>query len=373
MTENAYVVIFPSTFSQNKTKYLLSNIKNILKIQGQKFSELKKDGPLIILKANDPVFASSAINLLFGIKQVSIAKQVKNELKEIVKTITEVGTNLLLKGEKFYVKVEGQSKGFLPKDIELAATSSIIEKTSHIQIKPGTEENHDKLLYTYLTNSHAYVSIFSDVGLGGIPNNSQENSAMCCIFDELSAVSCLETIKQGFRPELLVCYKKKNELTHLVKIVNQILPRFVQSKIEIKFLHIPIVKSNLLYYIRIIGQILINQAKSKKIKHVSLPVSNLVFPLDFVDQCILDIYKADLIPINPLSGLDENIFQSAKEIGLGKFLPRIEKLSKMQFSKNKISTREMQELVKKSQNHIQILTIKVGPNNVHDILDSLEH
>ena len=132
MNEISYVVVFPSIFSKNKIPQLIKNIKKILKIKNQKYSSVKRDGDIILVNANDPVFASSAINLLFGIEKITIARQVKNDFQNIISEITSIGGNLLLKGEKFLVRVEGISKGFLVKDIEIAATSSIIEKKSDL-------------------------------------------------------------------------------------------------------------------------------------------------------------------------------------------------------------------------------------------------
>jgi len=79
VTENAYVVVFPAVFAKNKLNSLTSNIKKILKIRGQEFQKISRDDSVIIVDANDPVFASSSINLLFGIEKVAIAKQVKND------------------------------------------------------------------------------------------------------------------------------------------------------------------------------------------------------------------------------------------------------------------------------------------------------
>jgi len=67
MTNNASIVIFPSVFAQNKINALISNVKKILKIQNQQFQKIRKDNDIIVVEANDPVFASSTINLLFGI------------------------------------------------------------------------------------------------------------------------------------------------------------------------------------------------------------------------------------------------------------------------------------------------------------------
>lgn len=374
MSQNAFVVVFPSVFARNKIKQLESNIKKILKIKNQEFQKISRDDSLILIDANDPVFASSTINLLFGIKRVVIAKQIKNDFNTIVSEITKIGSNLLLKGEKFYVKVEGNSSGFITKDVELSATSSLIDKTVKLGVKPGTEEKHDRMLYTFLTKSNAYVSIFVDEGHGGIPYNSQNEKVVCGIYDELSAVSCLETIKQGFDVKIIVCYKQKSELLNLVKILNQILPRTIKSKVELEFYQIPIKGSNsksLLTQIDSVTKIMIRVAKANKIRRISLALSPLIFPLDFVERSIKEVFDNDLTPKTPISGLDDDIFASAEEIGLRKYLPKIEKLGKMRFP-NHQSPKEIQKIAENSLKTKKVVSITIGPNNVHDILDSLE-
>ena len=102
MGEISYVVVFPTIFSKNKIPQLITNIKKILKIKNQEFKSVKRDGDVILVHANDPVFASTAINLLFGIEKIAIARQIKNDFQNIISEITSVGGNLLLKGEKFF-------------------------------------------------------------------------------------------------------------------------------------------------------------------------------------------------------------------------------------------------------------------------------
>lgn len=374
MSQNASIVVFPSVFAKNKIKQLEFNIKKILKIKNQQFQKISRDDSLVVIDANDPVFASSAINLLFGIERVVIAKQIKNDFNMVVSEITKIGTNLLLKGEKFYVKVEGNPSGFIAKDVELSATSSLIEKTAKLGAKPGTEEKHDRMLYTFLTKSNAYVSIFVDEGRGGIPYNSQNEKVVCGIYDELSAVSCLETIKQGFDVKIIVFYKQKLELLNLVKILNQILPRTIKSKLELEFYQISIKGSgskSLLTQIGSVTKILIHVAKVNKIKRISLALSPLIFPLGFVEKSVKEVFDSGLTPKTPISGLDEDIFVSAKEIGLRKYLRKIEKLGKMRFS-NHQSTKEIQKIADISLKTKKVVSITVGQNNVHDVLDSLE-
>ncbi len=372
MDEVSYVVVFPNDFSKNKISQLIFNIKKILKIKNQQFRSVKRDGDVILVDTNDPVFSSSAINLLFGIKKVAIARKIKNNFQDIVSEITSVGGNLLLKGERFLVRVEGTSKGFFTKDVELSATSSIIEKKSNIDAKPGTDEDYDKILYTYLTKNNAYVCIFSDIGQGGIPYQSQNQNVICSVYDEISAVSCFETIKQGFNPKIIVCYQKKSELMNLVKMINQIIPRLVKQQIDIEFFHINTTGSGFKNYLLIhyyVLEIMLRLSKVNKINHVSIALSPLIFSVDLIDNSIQHVFENGLIPIVPLTGIDSNLFEELKEIGMEKNIPKTKKLISMNARDvPEPSNRIIDEVIKSRK----IVSINVGPNNVHDILDSLD-
>jgi len=372
LKDKILVVVFPSIFSKNKVTSLVMNIKKILKIQNQKFHKIRRDGDVIIVEADDPVFASSAINTLFGIKGVAIAKQVTNDFESIVNSISKVGGDIFLKGERFLLQVEGYAKGFVTKDIEIAATSSLIEKTAGTGIKPGTSKKYDRRLYVCLTKLNAYICIYYDNGLGGIPNNSQNKKIVCCIFDELSAVSCIETMKQGFDVKIIVCYSKDSELLHLVKIINQIIRRTIKPKVSLEFYRIHINEKLPLFMLtEITVKMLVQIAITNKIKRISLGLSPLIYPVDFVESLIKQVYNKNLIPYFPLSGLDDNIFETAKEIGLEKYLSRIKKLGGSNFSNFKQSTKEIEKFVKETIMSKKTVLVNVGPNNVHDILDEV--
>ena len=372
MKNEVLVIVFPSIFSKNKVSFLISNIKKVLKIQNQKFHKIRKENDVIIVEAADPVFASSYINTLFGIKGVAIAKQVANNFESILNGISKVGVDIFLKGDRFLLKVEGYAKGFTAKDVEVAATSSLIEKTAGMGIKPGTSKKYDRILYVCLTKLNAYICIYYDDGLGGIPNNSQNKKIVCCIFDELSAVSCLETIKQGFDVKIIICYSKDSELLHLVKMINQIIRRTIKPKISLEFYKMHITKKlPPLMLTEITAKILIQIAITNSAKRISLALSPLIYPVDFVESLIKQVYSKNLIPYFPLSGLDDNVFETAKEIGLEKYLNRIEKLGGSNFSNFKQSTKEIEKFVKETIMSKKTVLVNVGPNNVHDILDEV--
>ena len=372
MKDEVLIVVFPSVFAKNKTSSLIANIKKILRIQNQKFRKIRKEGDVIIVEADDPVFASSAINTLFGINGVAIAKQVTNDFESIVNGVSKVAEDIFLKGEKFLVQIEGHAKGFTTKDIELAATSSVIEKTAGMGIKPGTNKKHDRKLYVCLTKLNAYICIYYDNGLGGIPNNSQNTEIVCCIFDELSAVSCLETIKQGFDVKIIVCYNKDSELLRLVKIVNQIIRRTVKPKVDLDFHKIHSNKKlTPLLLTEISSKILLQIASRDRIKRISLCTSPLIYPIDFSESLTEQAFNKNLIPYFPLSGLDDNVFESAKEIGLEKYLSNIKKLGNMKSHNSKQPTKIIEKIVNESITNKKTVAVNIGPNNVHEILDEI--
>lgn len=369
MDKISYVVVFPTIFSKNKIPQLISNIKKILKIKNQEFKSVKRDGDIILVDANDPVFASSAINLLFGIEKIAIARKISNDFQNVISEITSIGGNLLLKGEKFLVKVEGISKGFVVKDVEIAATSNIIEKKVKLGAHPGTDGNYDKLLYTYLTKNNAYICIFSDNGKGGIPHQSQNHKAICAVYDEISAVSCFETIKQGYDVKILVCYRQKSELMNLVKIINQIIPRLVQDKIELEFLQLKISPNGIKNYLIYVNSILEISLQYSNYR-VSLALSPLIHSSDFIDNSLKLVFEKKKIPILPLAGVDSNLFDEAKEIGLERNIKKLEKMVTVSTNEVPSFSKKEVEFALKSK---KIINIQIGPNNVHDILDSLEN
>ena len=367
MNEISYVVVFPSIFSKNKIPQLIKNIKKILKIKNQKYNSVKRDGDIILVDADDPVFASSAINLLFGIEKIAIARQVKNDFQNIVSEITTIGGNLLLKGEKFLVRVEGISKGFLVKDVEIATTSNIIEKKSNLGAHPGTDENFDKLLYTFLTKNYAYICIFSDIGKGGIPYESEKQQTICAVYDEISAVSCYETIKQGYDTKIIVCFRQESELMNLAKMINQIIPRLVQEEIKIEFYNLkinPKGNKNYLIYVNSIIEILLSFSN----KRISLSLSPLIFSGNFIDSVLNHVFSKKKIPIIPLTGVDNQLFLEAKEIGLERSISKLEKMISIRSNDvPKISKTDIEFALKTKKE----ISVKLGVNNVHDILDSL--
>ncbi len=119
-----------------------------------------------------------------------------------------------------------------------------------------------------------------------------------------------------------------------------------------------------------VTEILCSAAKKEKIKRISLPLSPLVFPTWFIDQNVNVVLQNRLVPWLVLAGIDNSIINMVKEIGLGKYLHKIERLGAFKFAKN---DSDVSGIVQKALKTRQSITVNVGPNNTHDILDSLKH
>ena len=371
MSEKTVLVVFPSIYSLNKINNLATNISKILKIKNQPYDNIRKNESLIIVEATDPVLASSAVNLLFGIDKIAIAKEIDTDFDSALLVITNTALSLLVKGEKFYVKVDGKTGKFLAKDLEIAATTTLVDKSVTLEARPGSESNHDRLVYVYLTDSHVYVCIFVDKGLNGLPYGSQKEKILCCIHDELSAISCLQTIKMGFEVKILVCYRNESDLLKLVKILNKILSRIIEENI---ILHTCKMNwsSGMLTTITAITQVMISLALKEKIGRVSLGISPMIFSASFCEFNSSLALQKKIIPWISLSGIDSEIFENAREIGLEKYITNLEDLCKKHLNYKKVSMSEVTKYAKDTLETLKCIPITIGPKNVHDIIDSLK-
>ena len=112
-------------------------------------------------------------------------------------------------------------------------------------------------------------------------------------------------------------------------------------------------------------------ATSNYIKRISLSLSPLIYPIDFLENVMRRVYKKKLVPYLPLTGLDSNVLVSAQEIGLEKYLPRIKKYGKTKFCNSKKPLKEIKKIAERSVMTRKVISIKVGQNNIHDILDKI--
>lgn len=370
MSEKPLLIVFPSVFSLNKTTFLEQSISSLLKIKKYDFTKMRRSGMLIVIETDDPVLVSAAISTLFGIEKIAIAREVGSSFETALAEITRTSMNLLLNGDKFHVKVDGRAPGYLAKDLEVAATGALIEKAADLGARAGSETIHSKLLYTYITDQHAYVCVFVDKGLGGIPYNSQKEAILCCIYDEISAMSCLQTIKMGFDVKMAVFYSSDKDLLKISKMINRIILSIPQEKITIHFSKTPKIQdqSTIVLSTTHLGAAI---ARSKKIARISLPILPYVLPAGFVEENVEVLLKKGLMPWLPLSGMDHGIMESSRQLGLEKYITNLEGISKTKFTIKKVPKKRIQNYVSAAMKNLESVSLTVGPKNVYDMIDAL--
>ena len=111
-------------------------------------------------------------------------------------------------------------------------------------------------------------------------------------------------------------------------------------------------------------------SEKEKISHVVLPVSPLLFRADFIKKLQISIFENGLVPYIPLSGIDSEIFDNAKEIGLEKFVLRVENVlrRKETYQKKKFTDTAVNAILKRKKT----IPVKLGPNMLHEVLDTLQ-
>ncbi len=366
------VVVVPTEFTRRRgmVPLLAANVRKVLGARGQRFRSVKRDGPLIVVDAEDPVFASSAAGLLFGARMVAIARRAGSGFEEAAGGIAAAAGSALLRGDRFHVKVEGESRGFVPGDLETAATSLIIERHGGLGARPAAEADSNRLLRAFLTRSSSYACIFADEGLGGLPAGAQRRTVLCCVFDELSAVSCLETVRQGFDVRIAAAYGSERDLADVARMLAAIAPRTARAGeegggVEAEFFRTgPASRAASSYPSRLRAACAISAAVARRdgIGHVALPLTPLIHPPEEIDAAVAEVAEAGARAHVPLGALEGEIFRAAGEIGLGKFLPRIEALAGADFSGPRRA---------EAPGGSVRATVGGGPNAVHDLLDGV--
>lgn len=357
---DSYVVAFPSMYPRRYVNILVRNMHRILKIHQEPYTSISRDGELVLVQAHDPVFAASAISQLAGIGHIEISRRAGSDMASMVGAISEIGGSLLLAGDRFVVQMEGHTLGFLPRDVEMAATSSIIEAKTGMDIRPGTEQSHDRRLYCYATKRHAYISIFSDVGMGGLPTSVQ-GEAICCVFDEMSAASCLECIRMGYRTTIIACYR--NDAIRIAKILDRVIPYLLDETLEIPLFRLESAVSGYAAMALVAIQLAVGEAAERGISNVALPISRTLFAGGIYERLAEEVVTAGMVPVESLPCGYDMLHQTLRYLNLQHAASRVKTILRgvHQIPKDAARVSCMK----------QVVSLKPGPNNVHDILDSL--
>ena len=85
----------------------------------------------------------------------------------------------------------------------------------------------------------------------------------------------------------------------------------------------------------------------------------------------MEIFDSGLVPHVPLSGIGSELFENAREIGLEKYIMKIEKILQTKIEEKR-AKKLSNEAIGSIMANKKTVGVKLGPNIIHEILDALE-
>jgi hypothetical protein len=204
-------------------------------------------------------------------------------------------------------------------------------------------------------------------GPGGLIAGSK-GIAMGSIHDCLSFISCLMTAKAGFDcTSILLPYADDSDLEINAKLAELFAISTGRKKQTIYATPIKLPAKDCpssLLKDKIISKILI-QCQNKII---TLPLTTAAHPVWFIESVIQEAVLGGKVPIAPMICLSTEIGYYAKEVGIDLRIsaPNIAKGKLLRYSN------EIESEARSAIKHMKKLELKVGPNYLHDIMDSVE-
>src|ERR687884_1674880 len=239
------LIVFPSAFSANKMDELKSLISKKLQLSNIKVSKIVNEEACIAFEVTDVVEAAEITSEMFGIDKVAIAKRIENQFNDVVTEIVNTGKQIILPGEKFFVKVctsnTTKKLSYVGRDIEFASVGNLTAELSNIGVTAAKNEcGADKLILAYVGKDSAYVCLQIDKGLGGLPFGYQNEKLICGIHNILSLLSCMLAVKCGFIPELFILYSNEYDLKENAKMFGHIADKMAYKRHTIRLIHVDI-------------------------------------------------------------------------------------------------------------------------------------
>jgi hypothetical protein len=358
------VIAFPSAFAN---KWAVA--RSIEKIARERIN-VHIEGNWIVCEAKDPVALASQLASLFGVQKVAIAKKVSTNFSDLCRSIVEVGTIVITPGSSFYIKVIQQASkyDYVNRDIEFAASGTLTARLSSINARPAkSEEAASHLILTVIGKESAYICIQESRARGGLLAGSR-GRVLGSIHSSLSFLSSLMAAKAGFENTIVLPYVDERELESNAKLAQLFASKTGTKKqtILVTPINVPAVKGADMPLLRekMISKILIHHKDSS----IVFPLSIAVHPVWFIESILQETLSAGKMPFVPLIFMSDELISFAEDVGIELDLStasitaenRIQKYSSLVESEAKLGIK-----------HTKRLNLNVGPNYLHDIIDSV--
>jgi hypothetical protein len=342
------VLAFPSAFADQAFVQAIKRIDAKAKITFEQ--------AFLACESNNPVELASRLKGSFGFESVAIARRVKNQFQELSGAIAEVGLKNILPGEKFLVKVKaGRANDYVGRDVEFASSGNLTAKLAKIGASPAkSDQKADRTILAFVGKKFAYVCMQVSKGPGGLPIGSL-GIALCGLYGSLSFLSCYAAARAGFTPEIIMLYSDEGELQCNARLA-EILARRMgveEQVIRLAPMHIPKDIAVELVKDAIAAKVLIAQPGDR----VILPFTPAFHPVWFIEAIVGKAITAGKMPyLPPMFAKIPKDYAAKMQAAITK--SEFQKYSSAIDVSAKWSINKMKKL-------------KVGPNYLHHILDSI--
>jgi len=361
------VIAFPSAFSDKRalTRAIQNAARGTIK-------SVAIEHDCIICESGNTVELACRLASMFGVESVAVAKKVPSNFSDLLAAIVEVGISIIIPGDRFHVKVmlEPTAKSdYVSRDIEFAASGSLAVRLASINARPArTEKDASSQILTVIARDSAYVCIHVMTAPGGLIAGSH-GAVLSSIHDSLSFLSCMMAAKTGFECSSVVLpYQDKSELETSVKLVQHFATKTGRKRQTILAMPINVPGKgavSLLLKEQIISKILIGYHDSR----IVFPFTAAFHPIWFIETIFNETLAAGKMPFAPLIFQSSELVMHAQQAGIELNISA----AALHITKGKLQKYykavafESESAIK----HTKRLELKVGPNYLHDIVDSI--
>jgi tRNA(Ser,Leu) C12 N-acetylase TAN1 len=291
------------------------------------------------------------ITRIFGIAKVSVVIECHSQFQAISKAIIEVGRRTILQGQNFFVKVNVlEHHDFEARDLEFAAMGAIAAELAGISNPAKSEHEANTATIAAYVGKRAFVSLREYEGAGGRISGALGN-ASCAITHQMSLASCIAACKAGFfLSELLLLYVDEEDLRTNAKLARALAEKAGLNSQKLALVRVTKVreeKTRILQLDYAAARVL----AMVKSRNTILPLSLAIHPHWFIELAMKEIYHAGKIPFVPLmfAELEDKNQEGAKSVSREAFM-------------------KVRLVPTTTTKHI---VLKIGPNYLHDIIDSI--
>jgi hypothetical protein len=360
------VIVFPSLFTEGQA------LADIIKKTAVGITNVNVEYNCIICEARDVVKLASELAGMYGIDRVAIANKVSTNFSEVTSAIVEVGSKVMIPGDRFYVKVillrpAAAARDYVGRDIEFAASGTLAARLASIKALPAkTESAASRLILAVLGKESAYVCIQVITAPGGSVVGSR-GKALSSIHSPLSYLACLTAAKAGLDCSTIVLpYGNESELVNNARLVQLFATKTRRKRQKILAMPINVPakgKVSSLLKEKIISKILVECQNNR----IVFPLTVAIHPIWFLEPIIKETVLAGKMPFAPLLFLSSELDKYAKEAKI-ELNGSAVKVAKSMFEKyNDRIDSEVRIALKRMKK----LELKIGPNYLHDIIDSI--